>query len=69
MHTVSKFRFGDICPFHLLGYLKGDNSFCSDSLSILNESFVTKKIIKITSKALLINHWAPLSLERRSRAT
>jgi len=56
MHTVSKFRFCDICPFHLLGYLKGDNSFCCNSLSILDESFVTKKIIKITSKALFINH-------------
>jgi len=56
MHTVSKFRFCDICPFHLLCYLKGDNSFCCDSLSILDESFVAKKIIKIASKALFINH-------------
>jgi len=69
MHTVSKFRFCDIYPFHLLGYLKGDNSFGCDRFSIFDESLVTKKIIKITPKALFLNHWAPLNLERRSRAT
>ena len=41
MHTMSKFRFRDICLFHFLSYLKGDNSFSCDRFSILNESFTT----------------------------
>jgi hypothetical protein len=69
MHAVSKFRFSDICLFHFFGYLKGDNSFGCERFSILDESLATKKVIKIASKALLINHWTPLNLERRSRAT
>ncbi len=62
MHTVGKFRFRDICLLHFLGYLKGDNSFSCDRFSIIDESFVTKKIIKIASNELLVNHWAPLIL-------
>jgi len=62
MHTMSKFRFRDICLFHFLSYLKGDNSFGCDRFSILDEFFVAKKIIEIASKAPIVNHWAPLNL-------
>jgi len=66
---LGKFCFRDIRLLHFLGYLKGDNSFGCDRFSIFDESLVTKKIIKITPKALFLNHWAPLNFERRSRAT
>ena len=56
MHTMGKFRFRDICLLHFLGYLKGDNSFGCDRFSIIDESFVTKKIIKIASNELHVNY-------------
>jgi hypothetical protein len=68
MQTVCKLRFSNACLLHFLGYLKGDDSFGRNSLSIFHETLVTKKIIKVTSKAMIVNHWTSLNLERRSRA-